>query len=356
MRLVLLFFCLIAGTVSASAADARFEAWAVSCATAKRGPDCRLSTEAPASGATLARLTVSREAAKDAIPRLTLSLVGALHPAPRPRIALAVDGGPPLRLSSGADLSSGPGADASTIELRLSDNAARRLLPFLRRGKALQAAVTVEAGEQIVVELPLAGFGPAVADVDRQQGRADRRDALATVIGGATAAARSGLLRDVSRDTVPPALKTVMVDRDCPVWDQTEANPSFLADESFASDLGGGRTLWAIVCSSGSYNVEFALFVEDPSKAADRFEALLFASFIESLGWTGVDTLSNATYDPEKKELVAFDKGRGAGDCGTVGTWEWVGAAFRMIEYRAKEECDGVGQSGTFPIVFRGER
>ena len=83
---------------------------------------------------------------------------------------------------------------------------------------------------------------------------------------------------------------------------------------------------------------------------------LLFAAFVESLGWTGVDTLSNVAYDPAKKQLTAFEKGRGAGDCGTVGAWEWGGAAFRMVEYRAKEECDGVGEPGKFPIIFRGDR
>ncbi len=356
MRSPLLLLASILLPGSALGAETSFEAWTAACADAKSGPACHARTEAPASGAQSVRLTVSREPGKDAPPRLSLTFVGALRTPPRPRLALAIDGGPPVRLASGSDLSIGPGADPGAIELRLSESATRRLLPFLRRGKTLSASVSGEGGDQIAVELSLAGFGPAAAEMDNRQGRAERQDALTALIGGSSPAALSGRLRDVPRDATPAPLKQAMADRDCPVWDTTEGNPSFLAEESFAADLGGGRTLWSIVCTSGAYNVESVLFVEDPSRAANRFEPLLFASFVESIGWTGVDTLSNVAYDPDKRQLTAFDKGRAAGDCGTVGTWEWVGAAFRMIEYRAKEECDGSGKAENFPIVFRGER
>jgi hypothetical protein len=301
------------------------------------------------------RLAVAREPDKTAAPRMLVTLLAPAQAAPRPRIALAVDGGPPVRLASGSDLSVGPGPEPGTVELRLSDAATKRLLPFLRRGKIMQITVSGDGGEQVSASLPLPGFAAAAAEIDARQTR-DDKDALAALIGGGTPAALSGRLRDVGRDDVPETLRKVMVERDCPVWDQAEGNPSFLAETSFAADLGGGRTLWAIVCASGSYNADFALFIEDPSKAADRFEPLMFAAFVESIGWTGTATLANVVYDPEIRELKAFDKGRGAGDCGQVGLWEWVGAAFRMIEYRAKEECDGVGEPESFPIVFRGER
>lgn len=343
-----------AGPALAQGAD-RFESWTVACAD-KASEDCRVVTETPASGARAMRLSIAREPAKTAAPRLLITLVGPAQPPPRPRIALAVDGGPPLRFASGSDLSSGPAAEPGAVELRLSDAATKRLLPFLRRGKVMQVTVTGEGGEQISAGLPLPGFAAAASEIDARQGRVDRQDALAALIGGGTPAALSGRLRDVGRDDVPDTLRKAMVERDCPVWDQAEGNPSFLAEQSFAADLGGGRTLWAIVCASGSYNADFALFIEDPSKAADRFDPLMFAAFVESIGWTGTDTLANVTYNPESRELKAFDKGRGAGDCGQVGLWEWVGAAFRMIEYRAKEECDGVGEPESFPIVFRGER
>lgn len=338
----------------ASAQEPRFENWTLAC-VGKAGADCRISTQAPASGAREMRLSVAREPAKDAAPKLIITLLAPLHAPPRPRIALAVDGGPPIRLASGSDLSAGPGAEPGSAELRLSDTATRRLLPFLRRGAAIGVTVTGEGGEQAAASVPLPGFAAAAAALDQRQTRADRQDALTALIGGGSAG-QSGRLREIKRDQVPEALRKVMLERDCPVWDQIEGDPSFLADQSISADLGGGRTLWAIVCASGSYNADFAMFIEDPSKATDRFDPLLFAAFVESIGWTGVDTLSNVVYDPEKRELRAFDKGRSAGDCGQVGVWEWVGAAFRMIEYRAKEECDGVGKPESFPIVFRGER
>ena len=341
-------------TAAAALADGRFEAWTLACSDTTA--DCRVTTEAPAAGARAMRLSIVREPGKDAPPRMVITLVQPMQAPPRPRLALAVDGGPPVRLASGSDLSSGPSTEAGAVDVRLSDAATRRLLPFLRRGKLIQATVSGEGGDQVSAGLPLPGFAAAAGEIDARQKRSERQDALAALIGGGTPAALSGRLRDVGRDGVPESLRKIMVERDCPVWDQTEGNPSFLADQSFAADLGQGRVLWGIVCASGSYNVDFALFIEDPSKAADRFEPLMFAAFVESIGWTGVDTLANVAYDPEKRELKAFDKGRGAADCGQVGLWEWVGAAFRMIEYRAKEECDGVGKPDSFPIVFRGER
>ncbi|MFC3694751.1 DUF1176 domain-containing protein [Chenggangzhangella methanolivorans] len=347
--------CLSAAS-TAAAAEGVFESWKTACAAQAAPGDCRASTEAAASGATSVRLSVVREPAKDAPARLVVVLVGAERPAPRPRIAVIIDGGPPLRFASGSDLSSGPGPAADTTELRLSDAATRRLLPFLRRGKVLHVTVSGEGGEQVSAALPLPGFAAAAAELDARQGRVARQDALAGLIGAAAPGALSGRRRDVGRDEIPETLRKIMVGRDCPVWDQTETTPSFLAEQSFAADLGTGRTLWAIVCASGSYNVDYVLFVEDPSKAADRFDPLLFAAFVESIGWTGTDTLANVAYDPERRELKAFDKGRSAADCGQVGLWEWVGAAFRMIEYRAKEECDGAGKPESFPIVFRGER
>ena len=357
-RRLLAALAMVACPTVAEAAEGRFEHWSVHCVDGKTAGECSAWTEADASGARLVRLTVARDASKAAPIRLVVTLDAPVRAAPRPRIALVVDGGPPLRIATGSDLASVPGAAPGTVELRLSEAAAKRLLPFLRRGKELHVTVSGEGGEQVAAALPLPGFAGAAVMMDHAQGRADQKDALGAIIGGASPAALSGRLRDVSRDAVPETLKKIMVSRDCPVWDEAETDPSFLAEESFAADLGGGRTLWAIVCASGSYNTDFALFVEDPSKAADRFDPLLFAAFVESIGWTGAETLTNVTYDPETRQLKAFDKGRGAGDCGQVGEWEWVGAAFRMIEYRAKEECDGsgAGKPENFPIVFRGER
>lgn len=356
LRIALALVAAVAFASTPAAEETRFEAWTAVCPGQKQPGDCRAFTEAPAASARAVRLSVVREPARDAPPRLVIALVDAVRAAPRPRVALAVDGGPPVRFASGSDLSSGPSPQAGSTELRLSDAATRRLLPFLRRGKIMHVTVSGEGGEPVSAELPLPGFSAAASEIDARQGRSNRQDALAAIIGGQSPAALSGRLRDVGRDQVPETLRKTMVQRDCPVWDQQETAPSFLAEQSFAADLGSGRTLWAIVCASGAYNADFALFVEDPSKAADRFDPLLFAAFVESIGWTGTDTLANVTYDPEKRELKAFDKGRSAGDCGQVGVWEWVGAAFRMIEYRAKEECDGVGAPEQFPIVFRGER
>lgn len=357
MRLALAFMLLLLSGGAQAAPEMRFEGWTAGCIDAKPGPDCRIVTDATSiKGARALQIAAHRSALKDAAPNLALTLVAPATPIVRPRLALVVDGGPPLRLAPGAELTVAAGADPETVELKLSDSASKRLLPFLRRGKILQATITGDGADPVTADIPLPGFGAAAAEIDQRQKRTDRPDALSELIGGATPAAKAGLIRDVARSTIPETLRKLMVARDCPVWDEAETNPSFLAEQSFAAELGAGRTLWAIVCSSGATNVGFALFVEDPSKVADRFDPLLFAAFTESLGWSGVETLSNVAYDPEKRRLTAIEKGRAAGDCGVYGAWEWVGEAFRMVEYRVKEECDGVGEPSKFPIMFRGDR
>jgi uncharacterized protein DUF1176 len=51
--------------------------------------------------------------------------------------------------------------------------------------------------------------------------------------------------------------------------------------------------------------------------------------------------LSNADYDEKTHILGSFHKGRGVGDCGSIGEWKWTGADFKLTGYWLKEDCDG---------------
>jgi hypothetical protein len=39
--------------------------------------------------------------------------------------------------------------------------------------------------------------------------------------------------------------------------------------------------------------------------------------------------------------MRSFAKGRGAGDCGTIGEWKWTGSDFKLARYWSKPDCDG---------------
>lgn len=66
---------------------------------------------------------------------------------------------------------------------------------------------------------------------------------------------------------------------------------------------------------------------------------------------TASTQLVNYGFDAETQQVSSFSKGRGLGDCGTSGLWQWDGFAFRLVEFRAKEDCDG-GDPGDFPLVY----
>jgi hypothetical protein len=114
--------------------------------------------------------------------------------------------------------------------------------------------------------------------------------------------------------------------------------------------LSGEQYLFMVPCFAGAYNFSYQLYVGRPGDQI--FDLLLFANYDDVLGWTGTDELFGAYFDPETLALTSFYKGRGLGDCGASGTWQWEEYAFRLVAFYAKSECDGLGDPGEFPQVW----
>ena len=105
--------------------------------------------------------------------------------------------------------------------------------------------------------------------------------------------------------------------------------------ESF--DLGGGKKLFVVNCWRAAYQSGAIVLVTDGAGPA---RLLTFQ------GWNGkkfeiMQSLSEADFDPEKKIIASFHKGRGIGDCGSMGEWAWTGNDFKLKTYFFKEKCDG---------------
>lgn len=102
-------------------------------------------------------------------------------------------------------------------------------------------------------------------------------------------------------------------------------------------DLGGGKRLVLVLCLQGAYqgsSIAYAIDGDAPPRLLDFSEwergRLVPSAFV-----------TEAAFDPATKEMTAFAKGRGIGDCGSLGTWRWTGTAFTLKTFYYKENCDG---------------
>ncbi|MCF6343697.1 MAG: DUF1176 domain-containing protein [Devosiaceae bacterium] len=118
--------------------------------------------------------------------------------------------------------------------------------------------------------------------------------------------------------------------------------------------LDADTSLHLIPCWAGAYNFGYTAYKQDKHE----IEQLLFASYTDSLGWTGTKYLVNPYFNERHNRLSDFYKGRGLGDCGSVGLWQWDKHYFKLLKYEHKEECDTSVDNGEevnlgeFPAIF----
>lgn len=129
-----------------------------------------------------------------------------------------------------------------------------------------------------------------------------------------------------------------------------ELNPdSPMADSAW--QLSDGHTLVQLTCFSGAYNYGSRWFLV----AADgKASALSFPSpSIEQPGkLVGEVDVINADFDPATGTVSSFSKGRGIGDCGSLGNWIFDGKGFVLTQFTLMNECRGVG-SDLWPELWR---
>ena len=112
--------------------------------------------------------------------------------------------------------------------------------------------------------------------------------------------------------------------------------------------LSATSILYALPCTVHAYNVTYRLYLRDIGEIGG-VRTLYFADYSDSTNWSGTDLLFNITV--EGKNLSAFYKGRGLGDCGTWGVWTWQQYNYRLDRFAAQTECEGV-TSDNWPVVF----
>jgi|GEM_PF-2598425 len=234
------------------------------------------------------------------------------------------------------------GAYQSINDFFLLGPKAQAVMDRLAPGTQMDIAFTDTNGAGQKAQFSLRGLTAALLWIDEQQSRiGSERVALVPPYG---------LVPVGEEQLATPQIPVDLLDRRA---DDPECRP--LADIANGRDfivapLGGGSLLYVLPCDSFAYNFSSKVYVE----REDAFTPVYFAEFSEMTGWTGTSVLFGADFDQESQTLTSFYKGRGLGDCGSTGQWRWDGANFVMVEFRAKDSCDGEagGEVGDFPVVY----
>ncbi len=140
---------------------------------------------------------------------------------------------------------------------------------------------------------------------------------------------------------IPPesVIDAALVVAEC-VFDHAEI-------EAEIAPLGGlddGLILVDIPCWMAAYQAGSILIAFDPDAfdpdASERARLLRFP-VPSADGFTDTPSLTFPDYDPETKRITSLHRGRGLGDCGSAGRWQWSAGSFVLESYWEKPDCDG---------------
>ena len=232
------------------------------------------------------------------------------------------------------------GAYTSINDFFFVNSMARDLLDQMVAGNHLSASFADDKGNTQSANFSLKGLAAALLWIDEQQNRiGSERIAYAAPIG----------LTPVSPQ-FPGAVPVSLIlqhtqNRNC---DEFQNLPG--AYRVLSGQVEKDTWIYFLPCTGGAYNLAYLAYV---SWRPETYTPLIFAQYDETLGWTGTDILFNVEFNPVNRALSATYLGRGLGDCGTYGLWKWREYGFAMQEFRAKPACDGQGEPGVFPLVYR---
>ena len=255
-----------------------------------------------------------------------------------PRFSVAIDG-VDLRTTTNID-----GLPA------LTGHGAREALARMARGSSL----TFDGGAD-PTEVSLSGASAALLWIDERQGRLDTPSAL--IRRGARSDRSVPAAPPLPRlRAAPPVSQSGLEGRPLPpMLAATATVRECLADEELAGTpptahrLGADLLLWTIPCFRGAYNFGSVLWTTRDDGSDPRPLALTNAR------GEAVTEIVNGGYDPATRQIDAFAKGRGIGDCGVAQRWLWTGQGFELLDESGMDDCFGV-RSDYWPVLWRAEQ
>lgn len=232
---------------------------------------------------------------------------------------------------------------------------------FLDAMARAQKAEVVDEGGKMIGRLPVTGASAGLRWMDDKQKRAGTVTAI--IAKGPAPAAKVPPVPPLPRIAQPAASKAppralsaaaVKKIRDIGDDDLCDRDPpggSPLDVETYRLDAK--HSVGVVGCYFGAYQGVSVIVVinEDGSWVPAPIEMPQnMISEDSDSSWRHM--LTTADYDPKRRLLTTWAKGRGIGDCGTAASWAWDGRVFRLASFQSLESCVGA-QPGMWPSLWQ---
>jgi len=230
-------------------------------------------------------------------------------------------------------------------EFYLLGHSAELLFSEMIAGRRLDAGFWNDADQSLDFTFSLSGLSASLLWIDENQKR----------LGSPRIAGALPINQTLAEDriTLPGMLSDPLMELHAKTASCEPLYELIHAEDWGVYQVNNESLLYMIPCTAGAYNFGYSFYTYNTKY--DQYQALLFADYWDSVGWTGTDVLINAYYDPETRTLGSFYKGRGIGDCGTSGEWRWEQYGFKLIKFNAKSKCEGYSDDqaiGEFPQIY----
>jgi hypothetical protein len=299
-------------------------------------------------------LRIDRDGEADAPVRLMILTTG--ESARRDgRLTLRADGQPVAVLTPGKGLSLQD--DALIVEDR---QAIAALIAAARRAAALTLTFETAAGRQAEPSISLDGASAALLWIDERQQRLDTVTALVRRGQKPTSAVPAppplpAPPSGVTGNAAPPAAISAEIRQEMARQSKDDCEPSDTPVDTDAAKLfrlGPSLLLASAPCFSGAYNFSRAYFLVDEGPQPNVRPALFPRPYRGEDAGGPDNVLTNGDPDEREGQVSHFARGRGIGDCGDFGSWQWDGQAFRPIAFSRMPTCRRIGIDH-WPALYR---
>jgi len=308
-----------------------FKDWVIGCDNLRSCSALGLAPEDESSS----YVRIDRGGAAGDLPKVTFTVVADDTPKAA-SLALAIDGKPVPGL---APLTAN--VDGAFVTAALSPAEGRSLIAALKPAKAMTLEMHDGAKPAVTFNISLSGSTAALLFMDDFQGR----------VGGVTALVRSGSAPASAVPPLPamPAIKAMKMTELAkapppPKGVKPDTGSGCEATDITATELPGGKTLWAACSNAAAYNTVYGMWLATGSTVKK-------ANFPAPES-DDPSTLTNPGLSEDGYTLTSFAKGRGIGDCGEISEWAWDGTRFRLVDLTLMDTCRGV-MPDDWPTLFR---
>lgn len=283
------------------------------------------------------RLQIGRHAGNDTAWFMRFIMKNVPRPKDDGSLELTIDSGEPFPLSQDY----GYLADADGMTFGIGNTLdLDRLFKAFKKGKSLALSFDGDDGQHHAETFSLSGSVATMLWIDEQQKRIGNSGEIGSPTGV------TGEAEFTAATETAEKIKALAAPIDC-------SRPEGVEPTLASYHLPGGKALHIYSCFSGPYNFSHLFYVV---RRGGEIAPILFADYADDYGWLGTDQLFNYDFDPKSGWLHSFYKSRGLGDCGSTGTWVWNNDLFRLLEFRAWDECDESRMSDDWPVVFTYKR